>query len=486
MDSYVLCGMQFGDEGKGSFVDYLTFDKNASAIVKYNGGSHASHTVFTPDKKMHKFSQLGSGMFLDGTETYLTDNMVINLDNLLVEIEHFSEVTGESIEEIIKRVYIHKDCYVVTPYHKLLNKLRELSLGDRKRGSVGTGVSEVKNLLLTPKIFPYERPLGVQVQDIFNQYSNNILIGQMERLQAYVKEFYSEHKKEILENTPQNMKTDLEREIQYLLRDRAFFEVAGRITNQYMYTSIGRCLKDQIFYYYESTLRKNHKVVIYEGSQGLLIDGTYGIKPNTTYLDTTIDYAVKISSYKDDIHKIGVVKAVESRHGPGIFPTESEEVSSNVEDDNQEETFWNGKIRFGWFDLVLFRYAQNVNCVDELFLSSVDKLDSFKKINICTGYIYNDEPNRLFKELFDYSYMPDGRIAVTDIKKNDPKLIKFLEKCEPSYITIEGWLEPTRKVTKKEQIPEKCREFIRILEALTELPITVVSFGPTRLNKIRM
>ena len=89
MDSFILCGMQFGDEGKGTFVDYLAHEQNIDCVVRYNGGSQASHTVITPSKIIHKFSQLGSGMFLDKCHTYITENMVINLDNLMVEMKVF-------------------------------------------------------------------------------------------------------------------------------------------------------------------------------------------------------------------------------------------------------------------------------------------------------------------------------------------------------------------------------------------------------------
>ena len=192
MDSFILCGMQFGDEGKGTFVDYLAHEQNIDCIIRYNGGSQASHTVVTPSNIIHKFSQLGSGMFLNKCHTYITENMVINLDNLMVEMEVFSEKTGISITDLMDRIHIHENCFVVTPYHKLINKLRELSKGDNRRGTVGTGVSEVRHLLAEPKLFPYEPQLGLQVKDIFNPHSNYAIVTSMLALENYASTFYKE------------------------------------------------------------------------------------------------------------------------------------------------------------------------------------------------------------------------------------------------------------------------------------------------------
>lgn len=199
MDSLILCGMQFGDEGKGTFVDYLAHEKDIDGVVRYNGGSQASHTVITPSEVVHKFSHLGSGMFLEKCHTYLTENMVINLENLLVEMKVFSDKTGISIPELMDRIHIHENCFVVTPYHKLINQLRELSKGADRRGTAGTGVSEVKYLLSEPKSSLYEGTLGLQVKDIFNPYSNNPIIDRFEALQNYATAIYQANKEDIWE-----------------------------------------------------------------------------------------------------------------------------------------------------------------------------------------------------------------------------------------------------------------------------------------------
>ena len=486
MDSFILCGMQFGDEGKGTFVDYLAHEKDIDCVVRYNGGSQASHTVITPTRIVHKFSQLGSGMFLEKCHTYLTENMVINLDNLLVEMEVFSNKTGISISELIDRIHIHESCFIVTPYHKLINKLREFSKGANRRGTVGTGVSEVKYLLAESKCFTYELPLGLQVKDIFNPYSNNPTIGRLEALQNYVSAFYQSNKNVIWQNVPEEMKEALEREIAFLLKPKAFLTLASDYVIKFKQAARDVNVNKCIYNAYELTLRKNCVSAIFEGSQGLLIDGTYGIKPNTTFLDTTNHFALDIYYYRDNITKVGIAKAFNSRHGLGLFPTESSDLNEKISDENQDESFWNGKIRFGWFDAVLFRYAQSINQVDELYLSSLDKLDGFETIKVCNEYLYNGIVDERFDELFTYFISADGKITITDIKGNGEDLGKYLERCVPIYIDVRGWKSDISNISDKCKLPNECLNYILLLEKLIKLPITVVSVGPTRNNKIRM
>ncbi|MCR5185869.1 MAG: adenylosuccinate synthetase [Clostridia bacterium] len=486
MDSYVLCGMQFGDEGKGTFVDYLAHEQNVDCVVKYNGGAQASHTVVTPSMITHRFSQLGSGMFLVNCHTYLTENMVINFDSLIKEMEVFSMKTGISILDLVERIHIHEDCYVVTPYHKLVNKLRELSKGANRRGTVGTGVSEVRYLLAEQKLLPYEPPLGLQVKDIFNKNSNNPVFSRLEALQNYVETFYRANCKTIWQNAPEEIKEPLQKEIEILLEPKAFLRIAelflSQLKNAPQEVNFINCLYSS----YERSFRRDFNKAIFEGSQGLLIDGKYGIKPNTTFLDTTNHFALDISDYKDNIIKVGIAKAFNTRHGLGVFPTESAGVGGKISDKNQSESFWNGSMRFGWFDALLLRYAQSINQVEELYLSSLDKLDSFETIYVCSEYHYNGIVDKGFYEIFDYYSLPDGYTVIRDIKKPSENLGKYLEKCIPRYIVVDGWQQDISNVSEKSLLPAECLAYISLLEKLIHIPITTISLGPTRENKIRM
>lgn len=471
--------MQAGDEGKGSFIDYLAHTKNIDCIIRYNGGSQASHTVITPEGVLHKFSQLGSGMFLEKCHTYITENMVINLSNLMVELEVFSQKTNIPVPNLIKRIHIHENCFVVTPYHKLINKLRELSKGNSRRGTVGTGVSEVMYLI------KHNPSLGLRVKDIFASDSTS-LIRCLYELQKYVQNFYTSNKEEIEKNTPVDLKDNLQNEINFLIEQTSFLKIAHTFIRYFKNASALISFKACIYSNYKHSYRKDCSNAIFEGAQGLLIDNVYGIKPNTTHLDTTVNFALRISKYQDKITKIGIAKAFSSRHGLGLFPTEDIRVSQKISDSNQEESFWNGKIRFGWFDAVLMKYAQMINKVDTLYLSSLDKLDSFEEIKICVAYIYTGLIDDKFKNIFEYTIKPNGLIIISAIKMPDMNLGKYLKECCPLYISVKGWMSDISKITDVSNLPKECTQYIQLLETYSGIPISVVSVGPTRENKINI
>jgi len=474
MDSYILCGMQYGDEAKGSFVDWLTHHINTDCIVKYNGGAQASHTVVTPEGITHKFSQLGSGMFKQDCHTYITKDMIVSPDNIIREMELFAKRNGESFNNLKKRVHIHKDCLIITPYHKLMNRLRELSLGSNRRGSVGTGVSEVP-VLRTVKLGKFHAGLGITMGELFNIN----IIASLEDLQNYTKDFLVKYEREIWENCPSDLGTELNNMIHQLLSDKAYL----RINEMYNYIkynnskTLATCLYDC----YENTLRQ-HDTVIWEGSQGILIDKEYGIAPNTTKLTTINEPALNIAYLKDDIHKIGIAKAFCSRHGEGIFPTEDKELKAYINDPNQDISYWNGFPRYGWFDAVLFRYANRVNKVNQVFMSSFDKLSELPKVKICIAYQYHGKLDKNFNKIFSY-HTEQGSIIIDNIKHNNINLKQYLSNCTPVYEEHSSWDRLDEGISKEEFLA-KCGEYIKALEENIKVKITVVSVGATRNNKI--
>lgn len=354
MVNYVLAGMQYGDEGKGSFVDFLANQKQADCIVRYNGGSQASHTVVTSEGILHKFCQLGSGMFYEGSETYLTENVVVNLESLLCEAECFSRETGLPIEQVLKRVKIHENCYIVTPYHILMNMLRELSQGKNRRGTVGTGVSEVRKILeetsqskleesklkeskleedkleenkleegkleeskleestleerkivvevakgkakerKVATTATEEEKLGIQVKDIIASNSESVLKRKFRLLQLHVKRFQEKNWQVIQQNLPEdeNLIRELHRKISFLLRNRRAYEEMAMIMKHYFSEGDGKILFAHVTIISSNLdFREKHKIAIFEGAQGLLLDAIYGTRPNTTFLDTTAHFA---------------------------------------------------------------------------------------------------------------------------------------------------------------------------------------------------
>lgn len=487
---YKLFGMSFGDESKGSFTDWLTKETGARCIVKYNGGAQASHTVITPEGALHKFSQLGSGMFHDGTHTFITENMVINPDSLYVELGAFAIKTGISVTQLMKRLRIHRDCIMVTPYHRLLNRLREISLGENRRGTVGTGVSEAA-FLASGKGSADGKKYRVYIHDLYGDNAREVLEEKLGELRELVSRFYKENiekEERAKENTPalsdalDGLDKNTGGEAHFLLKKDSHKKIAdillGNFSGNGAYINFGPCLYDD---YREIFRAARDTCIIYEGSQGLLIDEKYGIKPNTTHLDTT---GLNIVSEIRETKRIGIVKAVTSRHGPGLFPTESEILNRTITDENQEETIWNGKIRFGWADMVLLRYAQMINHADELFLSGADLLDASGVIQVCNSYIYSGPPDYEFEMIFEWHQTEDGDIAIDDIIQPHDKLGEYLAKCRPSYVYAEGWQEDTRQAKTNEDLPENLIKYTELISSLSGVKVTAVSVGPTRENKI--
>ncbi|MBR3281104.1 MAG: adenylosuccinate synthetase [Clostridia bacterium] len=518
MRNFVLCGMQFGDEGKGSFVDFLSQEYNANWIVRYNGGSQASHTVTTPEGKIHKFSQLGSGMFNEHAKTFLSSNMVINVDNYFREVEIFCKTSGQKMEDVLSRVYIDCNCLVVTPYHKLLNKLRELSLGENRRGSVGTGVSEVaylKTYLDNHKNNGRYFWLSINLYELF--YETIFKVGRaLSNIKAYVLEFYNIHKEEIFKNCSPNMIEGLKNEINILLfsdfecrLEEEYIKMSDKMFEKYpilMQTFYGTkpFLIDLFFKTDNSGLPREEKqrafedfTIIFEGAQGLLLDVKYGLKPNTTFLDTTVKQAMKyIKSIREEcnkmqtkghvkVNKIGVAKAFYTRHGKGVFPTENFKMNSTMHDDNQESTFWNGDIRFGWFDAVLFRYAQKINKVKEVYLSSLDVLEGMGDLKVCNCYRYDGYVDDEFEKVFDFYINHKNEVIITDIKCTCKDISKYLEQAKPIYENVDGFMSAVIEDDNGNKVLSKgCENYIRTISNMIHLPITLVSYGPTRNEKM--
>lgn len=480
MKSYICCGMQYGDEGKGSFVDWLTHEVNASCVVKYNGGCQASHSVETPENILHKFAQLGSGMFKDGCHTYITKEMIVNPDNLCREIAEFSQKTAQDTEDVKKRIHIHKDCLVVTPYHKLLNRLRELSLGENRRGSVGIGVSEVP-VLWDIKLGISERGIGMKMSDLYSASVASVM-GCLSDIYEYTKGFYNANKDMIMLNCPADIKEELEEQISYfLLGGKSYQAIASDMWQKFCMTK-QYDLKECLYESYDTTLRKKHETVVWEGSQGFLIDKKYGIYPNTTNLITTNEPALDIAYLRDEIRKIGITKAFCSRHGMGVFVTEDIDLQNYIKDANQDCSFWNGSQRYGWFDVPMFRYADRVNNVDEIYLSSLDKLNGLDKVKICTKYKYNGEINEEFKQTFDFYHEWANVVYIVGIKNNNKNIKKWLSQCAPVYQEFNGWEE----VFNNGEIAANCIAFLENLQTLIKKKITVISAGPTRNNKMKV
>lgn len=464
--SYIISGSLFGDEGKGTFVDFLASEKGIHQNVRYNGGSQASHTVQIGDK-LHKFSQLGSNMFDELNKTFLSANTIVNPFNLYTEAKIFSDKTGISVYEILKKIYIDRNALVVTPYHKLIGQIKEIINVNSKRGSVGTGVSQTRRLY-------DEFGFGIRVKDIEN------ITDETKRKIIELFDYTNSFVKENIDNADSSLlKKLIDSKDLYYLTD---------VSN-----------KDYIIKCYENLMRNNYfnlvnnikefyspkEDILMEGSQGLLIDVKYGIKPNTTLLDTTNHYGVYLSKEIDyDPIKIGASRAFSSRHGEGILPTKDAFLQSVITDPNQESNYWQGSPIYGWYDALLTRYSQSVNDNDEIFMSGLDELSSFPILKICDSYLYKGIVDENFKNIFEY-VKDTEKIIITSIKNNHEDLKKYLMKCTPIYKELRGWEKDIRNITRYEDLPIECISYVEEIQRTLKTPITLLGVGPKRETKIR-
>lgn len=450
--AYILSGTLFGDEGKGSFVDYLASIKNINKNIRYNGGSQASHTVILDDGTTHKFSQLGSSMFIKENQTYLSENTIVNLFNIFTEAQTLSSKTNMNIEQVIERVFIDKSSNIVTPYHSLIDRIRELSSQYEQRGIIGTGNSEVM------KVYK-ESGIILKAQDFLSGDYAEIL----SQLYFYTKDF-------LTKNLPYIKESDLSKLDELDLKQ--LIDKENRLYIKNCYQNMIKALHFNIMDGVDRFCDNNSDVIL-EGSQGLLLDVNYGIKPNTTFLDTTNQFGITLADkLKLEKSKIGIISAYTSRHGLGILPTYDEELSNTIVDLNQYISGWQGSPRYGWLDLVLLRYSDSINKNDEYYLSNVDRFQNLSKIKICNTYLYKGTIDNEFIETFEYT-IEKGNIIIKNILKNSPRLKEFLQNTIPQYVEIKGFNNNEDSI-----------EYLRTIEELANIKITVSSFGPTRKDKV--
>jgi adenylosuccinate synthase len=358
----ITVGLGFGDEGKGATVDYLTRQFNADLVVRYCGGAQAGHWVRTPDGKEHCFSQFGAGM-LAGAKTYLGPEVIIEPLAMRAEAAHLQAM---GILTPYTWLYVHPDALVATPYHMALNRLRELARGSRRHGSCGLGIGETRSHALSrpdEAIRAAELPRCGELQP------------KLRAIQAYC---VAEAGK--LEDLPGG---DVPAEFaRYLLRKDPS-EIAEELSEAFR-ARISRTVPE-------------FDTVIFEGSQGVLLDEYKGFDPYTTWSTVTLKHATELLS---TLHvtascRLGITRAYTTRHGPGPLPGEYDAVSypdpGNIPDD------WRGRLRCGALNLALLRYALAsleqpldglvVNCLDQDDYFGVVDQDAVNPADLSVGVV---------------------------------------------------------------------------------------------------
>jgi adenylosuccinate synthase len=418
----VIIGCQWGDEGKGKMVDFLS--QGADLVVRVQGGANAGHTIVA-NGQQYILHLIPSGILNSNTTCVIGHGVVIDPKVVVEEIALLKGL-GISLEGRLK---ISNRAHLVMPYHKILDRVRE-EAATGKIGTTGRGIG--------PAYMDKAARTGVRVVDLLKP----------EQLKAKILENIAFVNK-MLEGVYHAPEIEAEAILQeYLAYDAQLDEFI---------TDTGALLNQAV---------KDGKNIIIEGAQGALLDIDLGTYPYVTSSNTTAAGASTgsgIGPAKID-KVVGIVKAYTTRVGEGPMPTELlGEEGENIRSAGKEFGATTGRPRrCGWFDAVVVRFACEASGVDELVITKLDVLDNMPTLKICTGYLYQGELQKYF-----------------------PADLDILSGVEPVYEEVEGWQTDTSGIKDFASLPPKARAYLDRLEELVGVPIKVISVGADRMQTIR-
>ena len=444
---FLVAGLGFGDEGKGSITDYLVRRHNIGLVVRYNGGPQAAHNVVNNEGFHHCFAQFGSGTLNNGVRTFLSHFMLV--DPIALTIEN-NVLRSKGVIDSLERLIIDERCLVVTPIHKLINQMLEISRGKEKYGSCGMGVGET---------FTDSKKLNSLALTIRDLRSKSLIRLKLNFLQS-VKIDQAE---QLIDENPKSTKL-----IQYLdkLKSKDFIDSLIELYFNFVYQK-GLTISEKSFLTNEVVKKES---IVFEGAQGLLLDPLIGFQPYVTKTRTTFVNAetlLDLAGYSEKLIRIGVLRAYGTRHGRGPFVTEDQSLSSLIPDSHNSYNKWQNLFRVGWFDAVLARYSlEALGRVDQLVITNLDRLKKVIVVKICSGYDYQDK----------WKYLPVG-------EKFSYQRIKILNNCIPIYKEIPKW-QVNRK--RENNLLPSMRGYLNFIEEELNIPINIVSVGPKPNDKIEI
>lgn len=431
--AFITCDLGFGDFGKGTIVDSLVRQYNSDLVIRYSGASQAAHHVVTPEGITHCFSQFGSGT-LAGAKTFLSKYMLINPLTLEDEASH---LVKKGIADPYENLYIDENCIVITPFHRAVNKLIELSRGKDAHGSCANGVWEAVKDSLKGEEFT------LRIKD-FNNYG---LIQKLDFIQAWKN----------LEILPYLDKLTWSKEV-----DSAYAILHDGSLNAHCLYQRYKGFFDKINVIKDNgkSLINNSTNPIFEAAQGILLDQDHGFSPYNSATTTTTKNAeelLKNIEFSGKIEKIGITRTYFTRHGNGPFPTEGNTLGLTLDDHNKPNP-WQGNFREGNLDLVLLANAIKVNRgIDYLAITHVDKLNLKDNWQVCTEYQSksNDEDSAT---LIRY-------VLQQGLQRHCEDFAKMLEDAKPFYTTVH-----------KDSV-------IDLISNTLNVPVKIISSGQTYKDK---
>lgn len=422
MANVVVVGAQWGDEGKGKIVDWLS--ERADVVVRFQGGHNAGHTLVI-NGQTYKLSLLPSGVVRPGKLAVIGNGVVIDPWALAEEIERLKS-QGVSITR--DNLRIAENATLILPLHRELDVIREQAAGDGRIGTTGRGIGPA-----------YEDKVGrraIRVQDLKNL---NTLGPKVDRILVH----HNALRRGL--GQPLVSKDELMRELT---------EIAPKILP---YMDVTWDLLD--------AKRKAGARILFEGAQGILLDVDHGTYPFVTSSNTVAAQAATGSGMGPGAigYVLGIAKAYTTRVGSGPFPTElNDELGEEIgRRGNEFGTVTGRKRRCGWFDACLVRQVTKVSGIDGIALTKLDVLDGFSEIKVCVGYMLDGE--RIDR-------LPAGHNAQARV--------------QPIYETFEGWSQSTRGARSWTDLPAQAVKYVRAIEELIECPISLLSTSPEREDTI--
>jgi adenylosuccinate synthase len=416
-----VVGAQWGDEGKGKIVDWLS--ERADVVVRFQGGHNAGHTLVV-DGVTYKLSLLPSGV-VRGKLSVIGNGVVVDPWALLEEIATLGKQGVTVTPETLR---LSETAPLILPLHRELDRLREEQRAARKIGTTGRGIGPA-----------YEDKVARRALRACDLADEATLDDRLEELL-----FHHNALRRGL-GAP---------EIDGAGLRAALLEVAPRILP--FLDPVWRRL-DQ--------LRRDGKRILFEGAQGIMLDVDHGTYPYVTSSNTVAGQAAVGSGMGPGAvdYVLGITKAYTTRVGAGPFPTEQNNALGEMLGARGKEfgVVTGRKRRCGWFDAVLLRQAIRVAGIDGVALTKLDVLDGFEEIKVCVGY-------RLGNESFD-------RL---------PPQLSAQQAVEPVYESFEGWGESTRGARSWAQLPATAIKYIRRIEELIEAPVALLSTSPERADTI--
>lgn len=421
-NNIVIIGTQWGDEGKGKIVDWLT--ESADAVVRFQGGHNAGHTLVVNGKKT-VLHLLPSGILHQGVKCLIGNGVVVSPEALIKEIREL-EALGVKVRD---NLHISEACPLILQYHVAMDVAREAKKGVNKIGTTGRGIGPAYEDKVSRR--------AIRVQDLFDaKIFADKLHENLDYYNFILKNYHNETAisfDEIYTST-----LTLAEEIKPLVSD-----ISRKLFN----------------------LRKDGKKVIFEGAQGTLLDVDLGTYPYVTSSNCVAGAASTGSGISPRMidHVLGIVKAYTTRVGSGPFPTElTDDIGQGLAKRGNEFGSTTGRARrCGWFDAAALKRSVQINGIDGLCVTKLDVMDGMEEIKICVGYIRNGK---------EYDILPFGSDLVVA--------------CEPVYECMPGWSEITAGIKEYDKLPEAAKRYLKRIEEIIETPIDIISTGPDRSETI--